>query len=56
MSTYFPEGIAIGKVTNLKNNGRYYSIEVKLINNLTNANNVYFVKNKDKSEIESFYK
>ncbi len=56
MSTYFPEGIAIGKVTNLKNNGRYYSIEVKLINNLTNANNVYFVKNKDKSEIESLYR
>ena len=56
MSSYFPEGIPIGKIIEFKNNGRYYSINVKLINNMTNLNNVYFLKNKYKSEIESLYK
>ncbi len=56
MSSYFPEGIPIGKIVEFKNNGRYYLINVKLINNMTNLNNVYFLKNKYKSEIESLYK
>ena len=56
MSAYFPEGIPIGKVIEVKNDGRYYSINVKLINNMTNVDNVYFLKNKNKLEIESLYK
>tara|TARA_B100001287_G_C22529735_1_gene456757 strand:- start:76 stop:810 length:735 start_codon:yes stop_codon:yes gene_type:complete len=56
MSAYFPEGIIIGKVTEVISNGRYYTLEVKLINNMTNINNIYFLKNKYKSEIESLYK
>jgi len=56
MSAYFPEGIPIGKVIDIKNDGRYYSINVKLINNISTVGNVYFLKNKNKSEIESLYK
>ena len=56
MSAYFPEGIPIGKVIEIKNNGRYYSINVKLINNISTIGHVYFLKNKNKSEIESLYK
>ena len=36
MSAYFPEGIPIGKVIEIENDGRYYSINVKLFNNMTN--------------------
>ena len=56
MSAYFPEGIPIGKVIEIKNDGRYYSINVKLINNISTVGHVYFLKNKNKSEIESLYK
>jgi rod shape-determining protein MreC len=56
MSAYFPEGVPIGKVIDVKNDGRYYSLKVKLINNMTTIRNVYLLKNKYKSEIESLYK
>ena len=56
MSAYFPEGIPIGKVIEVKNDGNYYSIKVKLFNNMTNVDNVYFLKNKNKLEIDSLYK
>ena len=56
MSSYFPEGIPVGEVAEVKNNGRYYSLEVKLINNMTNLENVYFLKNRNKSEIKSLQK
>ena len=55
MSAYFPEGIPIGKVIEIENNERYYSLKVKLINNMTNIDNVYFLKNINKSEIKSLY-
>ena len=56
MSTYFPEGITIGNVIEIENDGKYYSLIVKLINNMTNLDNVYFLKNIDKSEIKSLLK
>ncbi|MFL2611811.1 MAG: rod shape-determining protein MreC, partial [Flavobacteriaceae bacterium] len=55
MSAYFPEGIPIGKVIEIENDERYYSLKVKLINNMTNIDNVYFLKNINKSEIKSLY-
>ena len=55
MSAYFPEGIPIGKVIEIENDERYYFLKVKLINNMTNVNNVYFLKNINKSEIKSLY-
>ena len=55
MSAYFPEGIPIGKVIEVENNERYYSLKVKLLNNMTNVDNVYFLKNINKSEIKSLY-
>ena len=54
MSSYFPEGIPIGKIVEFKNNGRYYSINVKLINNMTNLNNVYFLKIKINLRLSPF--
>ena len=56
MSTYFPEGIPIGKVIEAENDGIYYSLIVELINNMTNLDNVYIIENIDKSEINSLYK
>ncbi len=55
MSAYFPEGITIGNVIEIDNDENYYSLEVKLINNMTNVDNVYFLKNINKSEIKSLY-
>ena len=42
MSAYFPEGIAIGTVSEVisPNNGGYYKIEVTLINNMTDLSYV----------------
>ena len=56
MSTYFPEGIPIGKVIKVENDERYYLLDVLLFNNMTNLDNVYFLKNKNKSEIKSLYR
>ena len=56
MSTYFPEGIPVGKVIEIENDGIYYSLIVELINNMTNLDNVYVIENINKSEINSLYK
>tara|TARA_A100001011_G_C14191437_1_gene791517 strand:+ start:54 stop:848 length:795 start_codon:yes stop_codon:yes gene_type:complete len=56
MSAYFPEGIPIGNIIEIENDGKYYSLNVKLINNMTNVDNVYILKNINKSEIKSLYK
>jgi len=56
MSAYFPEGIIIGNVIEIENDGKYYLLNVKLINNMTNLDNVYILKNRNKSEIKSLYK
>lgn len=53
MSSYFPEGIVIGTVKTVErpNNGGYYSINVDLINNMTDLNYVYVIGNKNREEI-----
>lgn len=53
MSTYFPEGIPIGKVSEIEQpeSGGYYKIMVTLINNMTDIDYVYLVGNKNKEEL-----
>ena len=55
MSTYFPEGILIGVVSNYESNlgNGYYEIDVKLNNIVGNELNVYILKNKSKIKIKS---
>lgn len=52
MSAYFPKGIAIGTITDFETptSGGYYTIEVALLNNLTNLEHVYVIENKKRSE------
>lgn len=53
MSAYFPEGITLGTVSKVErpNNGGYYTIEVTLINNMTDLKYVYIIGNKNREEI-----
>ncbi|MGB1972013.1 MAG: rod shape-determining protein MreC [Flavobacteriaceae bacterium] len=53
MSSYFPEGIPIGTVTDfeLPENGGYYNISIELINNMTDLDYVYVIGNKNRAEI-----
>jgi rod shape-determining protein MreC len=52
MSAYFPKGIPIGIIKSYdnQNSGGYYSIKIKLFNNLTDLENVYIIDNKKRSE------
>ncbi len=54
-SLIFPRGIPIGNITdfNLDENGSYYTINIKLFNDMTNIGHVYVIMNKDKEEIKS---
>ena len=53
MSSYFPEGIRIGRVSEVKQpkNGGYYNISVDLFNNMTDLDYVYVIGNKNRDEI-----
>lgn len=53
MSSFFPEGIVIGTVTEIErpNNGGYYDIEIELINNMTDIKYVYVIGNNRREEI-----
>ena len=53
ISSYFPEGIVIGTVTEIErpNNGGYYDIEIELINNMTDIKYVYVIGNNRREEI-----
>ena len=57
-SVIFPENIGIGTIdkifTEEKNN--YYTINVKLFNDMTNLGHVYIIKSKDREEITNFEK
>ena len=55
MSTYFPEGIMIGRVSdyNIIYGTGYYKIDVELNNIVGNLINVYVLKNKYQKEINS---
>lgn len=54
MSTIFPEGIGIGTVSSfqLDVSKNYYTIKIKLFNDMTNIGHVYIIKNLDRKEIE----
>jgi rod shape-determining protein MreC len=52
-SVIFPENINIGTIDRIKidNQTHYYTIEVKLFNDMTNLGHVYIIKGKDREEI-----
>ncbi len=54
-SLIFPRGIPIGNIVDfhLDENGSYYTIDIKLFNDMTNIGHVYVIVNKDKEEIKS---
>lgn len=57
-SVIFPENIGIGTIENIfteeKNN--YYTINVRLFNDMTNLGHVYIIKSKDREEITNLEK
>ena len=54
-SIIFPKGIKIGTIENfeLDDAENFYTIQVKLFNDMTNIEHVYIIENKDKEEINS---
>jgi rod shape-determining protein MreC len=52
-SVIFPENINIGTIDRIKidNQTHYYTIEVKLFNDMTNLGHVYILKSKNREEI-----
>ncbi|MFY0629780.1 MAG: rod shape-determining protein MreC [Flavobacteriaceae bacterium] len=54
-SAIFPEGIPIGTVIDIKEEGTSITkvVNIKLFNDMSNIRNIYVVKNFDKEEIES---
>ena len=54
-STYFPNGISLGTITDMEkpNTQGYYALEVTLFNSPIEMENVYILKNTDREEIKS---
>jgi rod shape-determining protein MreC len=57
-STIFPENINIGTVDKYytDNQTNFYTIDVKLFNDMTSLGHVYIIKNKDRNEIKTLEK
>ena len=57
-STIFPENINIGTIDKIyiDNETNFFTINVKLFNDMTSLGHVYIIKNKDKKEIEDLEK
>ena len=57
-STIFPENINIGTIENIytDNQTNFFTINVRLFNDMTSLDHVYIVKNKDKKEIDALEK
>lgn len=53
-SRVFPENIGIGTIDKIytDNETNYYTLDVKLFNDMTNLGHVYVIRNKDAAEIE----
>lgn len=53
-SLIFPQGLPIGEIEayNLDNTESYYTLEIRLFNDMTNIGHVYVIENKDKEEIQ----
>jgi rod shape-determining protein MreC len=54
----FPENINIGTIDKIEidNQTNYYTITVRLFNDMTNLGHVYIIKNKDREEITNLEK
>ena len=52
-SVIFPENIGIGTIEKvyIDNQTNYYTLDIKLFNDMTNLGHVYIIKNKDSEEI-----
>jgi len=52
-SVIFPENIGIGTIEKvyIDNETNYYTLDIKLFNDMTNLGHVYIIKNKDSEEI-----
>jgi rod shape-determining protein MreC len=52
-STIFPENIGIGTIDKIyiDNETNFYTIDVKLFNDMTSLGHVYIIKNRDREEI-----
>ena len=52
-SVIFPENIGIGTIDKIytDNNTNYYTLNIKLFNDMTNLGHVYIIKSKDREEI-----
>lgn len=57
-SVIFPENINIGTIDKIEidNQTNYYTITVRLFNDMTNLGHVYIIKNKDREEITNLEK
>ncbi|QCW98736.1 rod shape-determining protein MreC [Aggregatimonas sangjinii] len=53
MSSIFPENVLVGSIQkfDLDTSNSFYTIDVKLFNDMTNVKNVYIVQNTDREEI-----
>ena len=54
-STIFPKGISVGTILNyeLDQSQNYYTIDVKLFNDMTDIGFVYVIKNNEKEEVQN---
>ena len=54
MSTIFPEGVGIGTIQDfsIDQSGNFYTISIKLFNDMTNIGQVYVIENMDRKQIE----
>jgi rod shape-determining protein MreC len=52
-SVIFPENIGVGTINNIyvDNKTNYYTLNIKLFNDMTNLGHVYIIKSKDREEI-----
>ncbi len=57
-STIFPENINIGTIANIYTDDQtnFFTINIKLFNDMTNLGHVYIIKSKDKKEIDELEK
>ncbi len=57
-SVIFPEGIGVGTIDKIfiDNKTNYYTLNIKLFNDMTNLGHVYIIKSKDSDEISNLEK
>ena len=57
-SDIFPQNIGIGTIDKIyiDNKTNYYTLNVKLFNDMTNLGHVYIIKSKDREEIQNLEK